>query len=351
MRLARAVAGLEDTGCRVLEGEGERAEWAALADTVTPFHGPGWERATRVLGHQHFVLGTGTPSLTGVLPLALRASRLFGKSLVAMPAANRGGLVATDEDSRVRLLRGACRLASNLGVAYLEIREQAGGAPGLDLRVVSDRHVVGEVPLNGGEAAVSSRIRKRTRKYARAAGKAGFCVEVGRDVDALHVVYSETMRRRGSPPFSRAFFSSILDSFGDLAEIAVVRRGPEVAAADLLLRDARTQYSLFAGSCAALHAHRPNDMLVHAELMRACALGLERFDLGRSPAGSSSLNFKRGWGGQVVPLSYSYFLHGRREPPSLDPDAFPWKAVGRVWSRLPDVIVDRLGPRLVKNLH
>ena len=335
---------LGEQGCRLLEGEDERSQWASLAAGASPFHGPTWERAVRVLGHRHLILCT-------VLPLALRVSRIFGRSLVAMPAANRAGMVAVDDASRARLVGGACRLASHLGVSYLEIREHVLGGDGWGMRVAAGQHVVVEVPLAGGPQGVSSRIRKRTRSYARAARKAGFEVEVGRDLDAFYEVYLETMARRGSPPFGRAFFASILAAFGADAEIAVVRRGREVAAADLLVRDRRTQYSLFAGSCAALHRHRPNDMLVHAELMRACALDLERFDLGRSPAASSALNFKRGFGGQVVPLSYSYLLRGRRGLPARNPEVFPWNAIGQVWSRLPRAIAGRLGPRLVRNLH
>jgi FemAB-related protein (PEP-CTERM system-associated) len=335
----------------MLDGEAERSQWEALAAEASPFHGPTWHEAIGVLGHRSLVLATGTSQLTGVLPLVYRRSRLFGRSLVAAPAANRGGLVAVDEKSRVALLRGAWHLAAQLRAAYVEVRESVPTVPRLDVRRVSDRHVSVEVPLDGGQERVSRRIRKRTRRYARAAAREGFVVEFGRDLDALDAVYAETMRRRGSPRFGRRFFQSILDAFGDRAEVAVVRRGAEIAAADLLVRDMRTQYSLFAGSNAALHSHRPNDMLVHAELMRACSLGLETFDLGRSPAESSSLQFKRGFGGEVVPLTYSYLLRQRRDPPGLNPERFPWDVLAQLWSKLPEPVAGRLGPRLVRHLH
>jgi FemAB-related protein (PEP-CTERM system-associated) len=345
------LGGLSKTGCRILEGSVERGQWETLAASASPFHGPTWHEAIQVLGHRSVVLCTGKPKLTGVLPLVFRRSRLLGRSLVTAPAANRGGLVAADEESRVALLRGAWHLARQLRASYVEIRDDVAAVPGLDVRQVSDRHVSVEVSLDGGQEHVSRRIRKRTRRYARAASRDGFVVEFGRDVVALDTVYAETMRRRGSPRFGRGFFEAILRAFSERAEVAVVRRGTEIAAADLLVRDGNTQYSLFAGSKADLHSHRPNDMLVHAELMRACTLGLQTFDLGRSPAGSSSLQFKRGFGGVVVPLTYSYLLRSRREPPGMNPEHFPWDVLARLWSNLPEPVADRLGPRLVRHLH
>ena len=231
MNLTAPNDALVATGCRLIRDEDE-SQWQALAASATPFHGPAWHRAVQVLGHESWVLATGSPHLTGVLPLSLRRSRLFGRSLVAVPAANQGGPIATDDDSRDRLLQGARHLAEALDVAYLELRAQPSPRPDPEMHIVDDRHVTVQVPLEDGEAKVLSRVRKRVRAYVRAAKRQGLSVGFGHEIDVFHDLYLQTMQRRGSPPFGRSFFAAILDAFGDRAEIGLVRLGDRPAAAD-----------------------------------------------------------------------------------------------------------------------
>ena len=110
------------------------------------------------------------------------------------------------------------------------------------------------------------------------------------------------------------------------------------------------RYSVFAGSTADLWDVYPNQLLLWEEIRDACVNGLKRFDLGRSLAASASLEFKGTWGGRVLPLTYGYHLNRARNLPVRTPDMPVYRALGRVWSLLPDRIVLALGPRLAKHL-
>ena len=78
--------------------------------------------------------------------------------------------------------------------------------------------------------------------------------------------------------------------------------------------------------------------------------GIHRFDLGRSLTGSGSLEFKLAWGGRVVPLTYGYHLHRARRLPVRTPDTPLYRALGAIWSHLPNRVVEAAGPGVVKHL-
>src|SRR5205823_471727 len=61
----------------------------------------------------------------GVLPLFHVRSRLFGSTLVSTPNAVYGGPIGDDAEARIALTTAATRLARDLKVGHLELRNQA----------------------------------------------------------------------------------------------------------------------------------------------------------------------------------------------------------------------------------
>src|SRR6185436_11019105 len=104
-----------------LTGREPAREWdgyCAKHPAGTPYHLSAWVRAVAAaLGHEpHYLYAHEAGSVTGVLPLFLRKSRLFGTNLVSVPAANVGGPLADDDATAVRLLEEAVALAAELNV-------------------------------------------------------------------------------------------------------------------------------------------------------------------------------------------------------------------------------------------
>jgi FemAB-related protein (PEP-CTERM system-associated) len=336
---------------------GERADaWDAYCQShpsATPYHLSAWGRAVaEVLEHEPYGLSIEDAGrITGVLPLFLRRSRLFGTNLVSVPAANVGGPLADDDATLQRLVEGAVALARELNVDFLELRNVAPGSPAASaLQLDPGRYVSVEIDLTGGEAAVWNRLSRGTRRRVRRAQDAGLAVELRDDLASFYPVYASAMKRLGSPPFSKRFFAALGEGFGDSLQFGVARLGPRVAAVDSIVTWNGIRYSVFAGSAAGLWRLYPNQLLLWDEIRDACARGLRTFDLGRSLAGSGSLVFKLSWGSRVVPLTYGYSLHRARQLPVRTPDMPLYRALGRVWSLLPDPVVTAVGPHLVKHL-
>jgi len=305
-----------------------------------------------VLRHEpHYLYAEDGGRITGVLPLFLRKSRLFGTNLVSVPAANVGGPLADDDATVLRLVEGAVALASELNVDFLELRDVPPGSPAAStLQLDPGRYATVVIDLEDGQAAVWSRLSRGTRRRVRRAQDAGLTAELHGDLDAFYGTYTSTMKRLGSPPFALRFFAELAAGFGSALQVGVARLGSRVAAVDLMLSFGGVRYSVFAGSTADLWDVYPNQLLLWEEIRDACANGLEKFDLGRSLAASASLEFKGTWGGRVLPLTYGYHLHRARQLPVRTPDMPVYRALGRAWSLLPDRVVLALGPRLVKHL-
>jgi FemAB-related protein (PEP-CTERM system-associated) len=336
---------------------GERiAAWDAYCSrhpAATPYHVGAWGRAVcDALGHEaHYFYAEDAGRIVGVLPLFLRRSRLFGTNLVSVPAANVGGPLADDRDISSRLVLGAIELARERNVDFLELRGIAPDDPIAGALVLdAGRYVTVAIDLADGEANVWGRLSKGTRRRVRRAQDAGLTVELEGGVDAFYPVYTATVKRLGSPPFSRRFFDELQAGFGDSLQVGLARLESRVVAVDLMITFGGVRYSVFAGSLADSWRLYPNQLLLWTEIRDACERRLRCFDLGRSLTGSASLEFKGTWGGRIQPLTYGFHLERARRLPVRTPDTPLYRMLGSVWSHLPDRIATTVGPGLVKHL-
>ena len=90
-------------------------------------HDPRWLHVLKqAMGHKPVLLiarenGPQSP-ICGYLPLALVASRIFGRYLVSLPYLNRAGVVADDPQVAAELVAKACELSEQRKTKYLELR-------------------------------------------------------------------------------------------------------------------------------------------------------------------------------------------------------------------------------------
>ena len=94
------------------------------AEAATFFHRAGWQTVLqRAFGHKtHFLYAEDAGVIVGVLPLEEIKSMLFGHSLSSLPFCVYGGIVADTEEAASALRREASRLADELKVGALELR-------------------------------------------------------------------------------------------------------------------------------------------------------------------------------------------------------------------------------------
>ncbi|WP_324759563.1 GNAT family N-acetyltransferase [Haloarcula sp. GH36] len=121
-------------------------------------------------------------------------------------------------------------------------------------------------------------------------------------LDAYYPLYLQTMRRLGSPQFSRAFFEALLDEFDQAATVLVLESAGESVAGVFYLDYDGTRHVLSNASDPDHWEKHPNEYLYAEIIRRACEGECTVVDFGRTERDSSLFEFKTKFGGTVFPL-------------------------------------------------
>ncbi|HRE16618.1 MAG TPA: FemAB family PEP-CTERM system-associated protein [Rhodocyclaceae bacterium] len=329
------------------------ARWDAFVlacPQATFFHRAGWQRLMEnIFRHvSYFIYAERNGDIVGVLPLAHVHSRLFGNALTSLPFAVYGGVAAEDEDAAAALEAEAQQIARGLGVDHLELRNvEARHAdwPTQDLYVTFRKEILAE------EEANMLAIPRKQRAMVRKGIKNGLSSEIDATPDRFFAVYSDNVRRHGTPALSKRYFEALQNEFGDAVEILTVL-GPQGEVLSSVLsfyfRDEILPY--YAGDHEAARDLAANDFKYWELMRRACARGIRIFDYGRSKVGTGPYAFKKNWGFEPKPLHYEYCLYRRDSIPQNNPANAKFKIFIALWRRLPLAVANTLGPHIVRNL-
>lgn len=319
---------------------------------ATPFHLTAWtcavERGTGQRGH--ILLAERGGALTGILPLTEIRSRLFGRALVSTGFGVAGGILAESEAATCVLADGAWALARRVECASAELR----GGPVPAGWAVDDTTYLGFArPLAASDDAELAAIPRKQRAEVRKALAADLQVANGTSAAMLaehHAVYAESVRNLGTPVFPARLFREVAEAFGTDADVLTVRHDGAAVASVLSLYLGGTVFPYWGGGTAAARMLRANDRLYFALMSHARSKGCERFDFGRSKAGTGAAAFKKNWGFDPVPLSYAKHAAdgaGAREVNPLNPR---YAAMVAGWKRLPLPVANLLGPMISRGL-
>ncbi len=305
--------------------------------------------------------------ISGILPLMLVSSRLFGRFLVSLPFVNYGGPLADDEDSAQLLLAEANRLMHAYQARSVELRHcpaelssqyldrltgQASDTfPG---EIPAGRKVGMILPLPQGDGQADrlwGGLKDKVRNQVRKARKAGLAARFGGEelLDDFYRVFCVNMRALGTPVYGRAFFAEILRRLPGEAFIIAVHEGAgRCLAAGLLLGRAGVLEMPWASSLPAFRPLCANTLLYWEALRHGCAAGHRLFDFGRSSPGGGPWRFKKQWGAEEIPLPWEYLLPPGQSPPRLNLDNPKYRLAIRAWKRLPLAAANFFGPRIVR---
>ena len=337
--LLRAPVGVRTAGAA------DRARIAAFVRAhpdATPFHLPEWgEAVARGCGQEAVTLiaERADGSVAGVLPLTHVRSPLFGQALVSCGFAVDGG--ALGEAEALASVAGA--LAETRGCPSVELR---GGAVPAGWHVDAGTYLGFARDLAADDAAELLAIPRKQRAEVRKALASDLTVEVGRDADAHHAVYAESVRNLGTPVFPKALFRAVLDTMD--ADVLTVRHRGRAVASVLSLYWRGTVYPYWGGGTREARELRANDRMYFALMSHARSRGCTRFDFGRSKVGTGAAAFKKNWGFDGRPLSYATWSAGpRREVNPLNPK---YALMVRAWRRLPLPVANVVGPWISRGL-
>ena len=317
---------------------------------ATFFHRAGWQKIVQdVFKHDtYFLFAEIEGCITGVLPLAHVKTWLFGNALVSLPFAVYGGVVTSNSQAAAALEHEAHRIAKDLGVAHLELRNVRpvhADWPSQDLYVTFRKELGPDDNVN------MLSIPRKQRAMVRKGAANGLRSALDVDVDRFYALYANNMRRHGTPALPRKYFRALCTEFKDDCEVLTVESvsgRPVSSVMSFYFRNEVLPY--YAGDDVEARGLAANDFKYWELMRRATARGVTMFDYGRSKQGSGSYAFKRNWGFEPTPLHYEYQLYKRSTVPQNNPNNAGFKPLIAVWRRLPLDFANWLGPYIVRGL-
>ncbi len=298
-------------------------------------------------------------AIQGVLPLFLVNSYLFGRSMVAMPLAVYGGILAKNETAVAVLLQNATELAQHHKARYLEIR----GNPYSDLQsrhLTTDGWIAAKQKnlyvtflgsIDPDDEANLARIPRKQRRMVRQGEKYGLrFIADNLRLREFYDVYAASVRNLGTPVYSVSYFEQLVKTFSEDCRVFLVEHQGKIVAGVLTFFFKDQVMPYYGGALRENLQLAPNDFM-YWELMRyGAANGYKIFDFGRSKEGTGPYNFKRHWGFEARPLPYWYFPLGGHSIPDTSPlnPKFQWAI--RMWRGLPLKVTMMLGPHIVRHI-
>ncbi len=331
------------------------AQWDAYVEgrpDASAYHRRGWlDVIERAFGHEVRPLACVTGDrITGVLPLVVMRSRLFGTFVVSLPFLNAGGVLADDERSAEMLLGAAVGIATDRRADYLELRHTTRHFPSLTER--RHRVAMALALLDSSEhqwLALDRKIRNQVRK----AEKSSLTARDGgiELVSDFYQVFSRNMRDLGTPVFGRALFDEVLRTFPENSRVICLYRGAQPVAASIVHWRGGWMEVPWASALREFNAMAANMFLYWRMLQVAIDRGCTRFEFGRCAPGEGTFQFKKQWGAEPSPLVWEYWMGGGKPARfDLHSDDSSYGRAAALWRRLPLGISNVLGPRIVRGI-
>jgi CelD/BcsL family acetyltransferase involved in cellulose biosynthesis len=365
-------------GIRVVEIDYENdprySHFLASQPQALIFHHPGWLNALAVESRSKCLMlacENAAGGLEGILPLMHTRGLPFnigaqqtGRRLASLPRTPDAGVVCTDDDAFVMLLRFALAKA---------------GADRIRLQIKSTRNLPTEkvegivltnwrptylvnIPerpedLQFGDA----RNRHNLRWGVKKAEKGGLRVRPAgseAELDAWYPAYLATMRRNVVPPRSLRFFRALWRELAprglmhlQLAEQVIHNQRRLVAGSIFLQFGERIWYAFTGVADRDLPLH-PNDLILWSAIHKACGTGVRWMDLGEVAEEHPELiRFKTKWGAYPVP-QYRYYAAGLSQQ-SVTAAKVSSGTIGLLrgcWQHLPLVVTGHLGDLIYSRL-
>ena len=316
---------------------------------ATFFHQAGWKEVIEsAFGHKTYFLYVEIDNkITGILPLVHINSLFFGNTLVSIAPCVYGGIVASDEQSYLKLDKEACRLAEELGVDCLEMRNRVQKNPE---RPYKELYVTFRKELDADVEKNFLAIPRKQRAMVRKGIEAGLTSVIDSNIDRIYRAYSESVRNLGTPVFSKKYFQTLKDVFSDQCEVLTVELNGQLIASvmSFYFKDEIIPY--YGGGTDLARELKGNDFMYWEVMRRAVEKGIKVFDYGRSKIGTGSYSFKKNWGFIPEPLFYEFYLVKSASMPNINPLNPKYQFFIAAWKRLPLAVSQCVGPWLSKDL-
>jgi FemAB-related protein (PEP-CTERM system-associated) len=285
----------------------------------------------------------------GILPAFVVRRPLFGTVVTSMPFLDAGGPCSESSAVAQMLVERLIADARAIGARTVELR----CTEKLQIAARPTEHKVNlTLSLPADPDRLWHQFDKSVRNQIRKAERSGLSIEIGgaENLPAFYDTFVIRMRDLGSPVHGLEFLRAVLESFGERARIALVRKG-QAAIGGLVALSFKDRLIVPWATCLQDYFSLCPNMLLYWETIRtACLEGHRRFEFGRSTRHSGTYRFKVQWGAREEPLFWYTIpiAPHRRQPRSNGGNAAVLLA--KAWQRLPLLATRHLGPRFRKYL-
>jgi serine/alanine adding enzyme len=349
------VAALAATPDRTISiGTVDDAAWDAYVDAHPQrraYHYAGWPRLiARAFRHDAVLLAaTEAGAVTGVLPLVVMRSRVFGRFVVSLPFLNEGGLLADDAQVEARLVEAGIEVAREAGAEYLELRHRRQHSDVLSPR---SHKVAMTLALRPTVDDQWQAIDRKVRNQVRKGEKSGVTVEAGGAelLPGFYEVFARNMRDLGTPVFGVGLFDETLRTYPERTRVFLARHRTAVVAGSIAHWRGDSIEVIWASALRESNPVSANVLLYWHMLQFAIGQGCARFEFGRCTPGEGPFHFKKQWGAEASPLVWEYWHSGPARAVDKTPRNPKYRAAVAIWQRLPVGLTTVVGPRIVRSI-
>lgn len=334
---------LDDSDCASWD------EYVLAHPDGSPFHLIAWKRSIEETFRFQslYVVATDDGRIRGVLPLFLVDNFLMGRALISSPFAVYGGALADSDRVRRAIREKTEDLARAYHVKHADLRNR-NETQYLGLTPIS-RYVTFTQRIGRDEAQILQSIPRKTRYMVRKALQQSFSTRVQTtEFLAFEALYSQNLRKLGTPSFPPAHFEALLRNFRGQVDIREVVFDGRVVAAVLSFYFKDCVLPYYGASDPHYNYLAPNNYMYFDLMRHAGSAGYRTFDFGRSKLGSGSYDFKSNWGMEERSLPYEMLLREGQPAPNFTPANPRYRLPIRIWQNLPLPVTRALGPALVR---
>jgi FemAB-related protein (PEP-CTERM system-associated) len=335
---------------RFSEGDGPRWDRFVRGSRDGSFyHLSGWRSLIENRLHHptHYLYCERNGEIDAVLPLVHVKSLLFGNALISVPFLVYGGPIANCAESLAVVTKAARKLANDLGVDYLELRNRT---PLSGDWYSKNNYVTFRKCIDPDPEVNLLAIPRKQRAMIRKGIKFGLKSKTDHDTTRLYSAMLACKRNLGTPFFGAAWLQAIKDEFAEQVEILTVTHESKTVCSVMSFRYGNEILPYYGGGDDSARVLKGNDFMYWAVMEKACQEGVEVFDYGRSAVGSGAYRFKKHWGFEPEPLAYQYDLVNAQELPNLNPSNPRYRFLINTWKKLPLTVAGMIGPPLASRL-
>jgi FemAB-related protein (PEP-CTERM system-associated) len=332
----------------------QQQEWDAYVvgrPDATGYHQWRWRNVfSQAFGHDcEYLVVRQNGEISGVLPIVVVDSWLFGRFGVSLPFVNYGGVLADTPHFTEALVHSAAASAKKRRLSHLEFRHRSRICPDLP----SKQHKVAMLlPLAAAASDMWMTFDRKARNQIRKAEKSGLDLQIGgvELLDDFYTVFAHNMRDLGTPVYSKAFFAAVFQEFPADTRVFLVKKAQQPIAAGISYAFRHVIEVPWASSLREFLPLSPNNLLYWSVIQYAIEHGYRTLDFGRSTPNEGTFHFKRQWGAEPSPLYWEYQLISRKTIPDQSPKNPKLLAAIEAWKRLPLAVANWLGPSIVRGI-